>query len=285
MSVRKPQYEKFDGKVAEIFPEGDYLQVRTVMVEMTSNIDCHDVWHCICSEAQRISAQPHALQPEVSKDSVEDILQAINNVFAWVSKSIVTRANRLFGSAHGGGPGYAYENYPIRWPESNRVMLHAILQFVASAFQVPQIRSNCLDRGLVDEHAWTVLRPLFDLKARIMRTWFGLEVKGEVSVDELQAIFRGQKLNPPLNKSLDDQRDTVADKAAEDQMAMGDESAYRPPIEIVEQAMTGAEVWTWAPTSSDWITFAEMIRRSAQSGPTQFPGEPFVFDSKIIKSS
>lgn len=285
MSVnRRPQYMAYGGEIPPNanFPEGNYLQVDTTISPSTCNEQCWTLWDVMNREVQTFSALPPALTPELSKDLIENALKSIDRVFSQVFVRVVTRANRVFSDTFGGPPRFMFEPYPIRWAGESREALRIILKFVSAIHQLPQVQSNRLDNGILDHHAWIVLRPLFDLKASIMKSHFGIEVRGEISPDELDAIFRNSNLRPPLLTSLDDRRDPAATLTEEDQAAMANESAHVPTQETLEEAQAGIGIWTWQPTQANWATFAELLRRVEYDGPSYVPGEPFPFSTDII---
>lgn len=285
--ARKLQFVAYDGDLIDVMPDGQYLAVDvTDRVRITSNSDLSDVWGRLNTLAQTVSAHPTSLQSVLTRELVDDTLRAINQAFALVHSKTTTLAGPMFHDTYGGPPQVTFEQYPIRWPGENPVALRIVQRFVSALFQIPHVPSNRLDAGIRDIDAGIILRPLLQLKAEIMRQYFGLETKGDISPDELDAIFRDSNLMPPLNVSRDDNADTQSDLAAEDSRALGDTSAQVPTVETREMAMNGIEVWTWVPTESHWITFAEIQRRLAVSGPTQPPAAPFPLPTDgVINSS
>lgn len=274
---RPLQYKAYDGELTPIMPSGDYFAVEALDRGVTCNESCWSVWDVLNREAQIISTQPAIQQPEITQDLIESIIGGINRSFAALHSRVGTRANQLFTSVYGGPPQYQFEDYPIRWAAENREGLTALMAFTSSIFQIPQIPSNRLDQSIMDNHAGVIAKPLFALKARIMREWFQIETLGHISPDELDAIFRNSNLMPPLRTSYDDRHDSSTTQAAEDAAALTDESAHMPTAETVVQAKAGVEVWTWVPTQGSWLTFGEIVRRYEATGPAQAPGEPFPF--------
>jgi len=279
---RHIQYAPFVGDLAPTMPSGEYLQIDTRQVDQTSNNTIAEVWDLISRAAQIVSTHPGAQQPEVTRELVQTCLTAIDHGFAHVATRIVTRANRTISDTYGGPNPYAFGAYPIRWPAESRLALAMVLKFVSSLHQIPHVGSNRLDNGILDNHAWVILMPLYDLKVQLMKTLFGLEVQGQISVDELQALYRGVALNPPLASSLADRGDPAAVLAAESARALENESAPIPDQETIEKVLAGVEAWTWAPGEPHWSVFAELARRLEMEGPTQAPAEPFPFTTGTI---
>jgi len=280
--IRVRQFKKYPGTVDKIMPDGDYLTVERVGRDQTSNDDLWQIWDLACQEAQTLSAINSALQPELTKDLVQSALKACDRVFAEVNARIVTHSTRVFSSVYGGPIPFDYLDYSIRWPGESRWAMGFVMPFVSALFQIPQVPSNRLDHGILDNHANIILRPLFDLKADIMRKHFGMEIQGEVSPDELDAMFRESNLSPPLNTTLDDERDSGATLAAEDARAMGDESAVTPTKAAAELARIGHSPWTFVPEQRHWDTFNELLRRRESAGPSDAPGVPFPFSISSI---
>ena len=271
-----------DGDILKPMPDGDYLKVSVDGRSHTANEACFDTWNVLSREAQMLSAGGYTLTPVIGKDLVGSTLSAINRCFTSVSARVVTHANQLYSSTFGGPLAYQYMQIPIRWTGESPEALKYVLKFVEALYQIPQVRSNTIDNGLPSEHAAIIMQPLFALKAEIMKLRFRKEVQGDVSPQELDAIFRGSNLQPPLRHSFDDHRDSSSITASEDAAAMLDESAKSPTVETAEQAMSGLDVWTWVPSQADWITFGEIARRMEMDGPQQPVNIPWPFSEQAV---
>ena len=271
-----------DGELRPIMPEGQYFRVITHDRNVTTNFACFEIWNFLNDLAQKLSAHESVRSEELTIDLVKQAMQAINSAFHFVHGRIVTRANDFFANRFGHQPELKYGGWPIRWPGENLESIKIILAFGAAAFQTPQVRSNNLDGGVVDDHAAAILKPLYLLKAALMKRYFALEIRGDIGVDELQAVFRNSLLSPPLHHSLDDQYDSPATLEAEDDRALGDESAPRPTAETLEKALTGVEVWSFVPGNDHYMTAAEILRRMTQDGPHQPPYTPMLFSASLL---
>lgn len=270
------QIKPYEGEVdRDVFPEGDYLQVDVKSRDMTWNSLLWQLWDEIHGQIQPFSAMPFSLTSELTQDAVRAALASIDKSFAFVFKKVRTHANEFFSSTFGGPQGMHFEPYPIRWPGENRFALKVVLKFAEALHQIPMVRANVLDNGVPSAHAGIVARPIYYLKEWIMREVFQVEIKGMVSPDELDAIFRDTSMMPPLTKSIDDRHDTRAEIAAEDERALTDESVPVPTPEVLEAVKAGKDVWTWVPTGSHWAALGEILERTAAAGPHQRPGEPF----------
>lgn len=276
------QYEQYVGPICDTMPGGDYLSVRRLSAVSTDNENLWQTWREINSRAQKLSAQGYALQSELGRELIEDALKSIDYIFGFVANRVVTRANRLFSSTFGGPNPFAYNPFAVRWPGENPYALSIILKFVNAAFQVPQVASNRLDRGILDNHAGIILRPLFDAKGAIAQEYFGYEIKGTLSPDELDAIFAGTTLRPPLHRSFDDRRSTEADVSAKATLSATDESVERPTQTDIERYLDGKDIWTWVPSASDWAVFAETVKRMEHDAPNCEPVQPFPFTTGTI---
>lgn len=282
---RVRQYEAWPGETPpDPFPSGDFLCTkRSPGYDRSANQDCWLLWDAINAEAQGISTLPGALSPVITRDLLGRVLDGINRVFAVTNSHVVSRANLMFTDTFGGPALYSYEPYAIRWPGESRLALTCVLDFVSSAFQLIHVKSNLVDNGILEEHAIVTLKPLFGLKMRLMREYFGMEPKGSISPNELTAVFRGSNVHPPLTSSFDDLRDLNADQVTEDAMALTNESAPVPDEPTMTQITSGVEVWTWVPTLANWATCGEILRRREVSNPTMTPAEPFPFASDVIR--
>lgn len=284
---RTAQYEPYSGATpSEPMPTGTYIQVRRAGPRnLTLNDDTWDLWDILNRSAQHLSAIPAAAKPVLTRDLVQAAFEMVNISFAEIVTRVRTRANRLFSDTFGGPNRLSFEPYPIRWPGESRHAYRMVMAFISAAFQVPQIKSNLLDHGVLDNHAKIILRPLFDLKANMMRTFFNLEITGEVSVDELDAVFRDGAPLPPLMHSFDDERDGAAAQAAEDAAALTNESAKIPSRETQAKISEGVEVWTFVPHAEHWTLFAEVLRRREFDGPNFVPAEPFRVAGGVVSPS
>lgn len=284
--MRVEQFEKYTGPpLGDPSPGGDFLQVKTVPHGTTSNEGCWELWRRMNEEAQKLSLSAAAMQPIVTQDLLSACVSAINRTFVTVHYRTRTRANKLFSSTYGGPTEFAFVPSAVRWPGESPAALVMVLKWVEAIYQIPQVPSNRLDMGVLHDHAMIIARPLFDLKADLMRQYFGIEVKGEISVDELDAVFRDSKIQPPLIASLDDRRDMVADKEREDAVARTDETVKRPSRELTESISSGAEVWQWTPKSGDWLVVGEQLKRMEAAGPMSTPDQPFPFSTSVVGGS
>lgn len=281
---RAPQYEAYAGGTPPNpnFPEGDYLQVNLNGVADTCNQECWEIWRLANQEVQTLSALPSALTPVPTRDLIERALMAIDRVFVETQRRVVTRANQTFATTFGGPAIRAMIPYPIRWPAESPPTMEIVLRFVAALHQLPHLSSNRLDNGITENSAGIFVRPLFTLKEAIMAQYFGLEPKGRISPNELEAMFAQSDLRPPLRFSFDDRRDRAADLTAESAAALENESAPVPTTETYDAAAEGVEVWTWQPTAEHWATFAEILSRLDSDGPNFAPDAPFPFSSTMI---
>lgn len=271
-----------DGPIIKPMPDGDYLKVQRDGHQFTANEACFDAWNSIQREAQMLSAAGFTMTPMVTEDLVGNTIDAVNRLFTLIVTRVITRSNAIYSSVFGGPVPYELTQIPIRWTGECPEALKYVLKFVEAAYQVPQLRCNTIDNGLPSTHASIILMPLFRLKADIMRLRFRLEVKGDISPQELDAMFRNSNLRPPLRTSFDDTRDDRGDHAAEDAAAMANESADIPTTETLEQAREGVDVWTWVPSGENWATFAEVLRRMEYDGPSQPKFTPYPFSTESV---
>lgn len=263
IGIRTQQIEQFDGQPNVEVPQGNDSQFFVVSVngsERTQNRSAFELFDCINQHGQGLSFSDAALQPMITKDLIEDALRRIDVCFAEVASRVVTHSNRLFGSVFGGPPAYQFQQWPMRWAGENMRALTIGQAFVASAYQVPRLRCNALDQGIVDNQAAVILRPLFDIKAELMKQHFGLEVLGEVNPDELDALLGGVDLLRSRPGSDDQRRESGAALQERLDGAMGPESVGQPTTERSEQAREGFNVWTWRPQAPDWDAFAAMLK-------------------------
>ncbi len=285
IGTRTNQIEPFLGEVNREVPQGNNSQFFVVSVEdseRTQNRSAFELFDSINSHGQGLTYSDAALQPMITKDLIEDALSRINICFAEVGTRVVTHANRLFGSVFGGPPAYQFQQWPMRWSGENLRALTISQAFVAAAYQIPRLRCNALDAGIVDNQAAVVLRPLFDIKAEIMRQHFGLEVLGEVNPDELDAMLAGIDLLRSRPGSDDQRRESGVATAARHAEAMGNESVAQPTVERSDQARQGFNPWTWRPSQPDWDVFAALLKAREITQVQDPPLIPYPFSPEVI---
>lgn len=287
IGTRTPQIEPYTGQLGPEVPQGNSSQFYTVSTNgsaQTQNRSCFELFDCLQMHGQALSFSDPALQPMVTKDLIEEAIKRINICFAEVANRVVTHANQLFGSTFGGPPAYQFQQWPMRWSGENLRALTICGAFCSAAYQVPRLRSNALDSGVVDNQAATIVRPLFDIKAEIMRQLFGLEVQGEVNPDEVDAMLAGVDLLRPQPGSDDKRRESLAGTQARHDAAMGNESLAQPSVEATEAARAGFNVWTWRPQASDWVAFAALLKEREMTGVQQVPLTPYPFSPTVVGS-
>lgn len=275
----------YKGKMDAIMPTGDYFAIETSNNPETRNSSLWNLWDICNREIAKISTTQAAQNTIESKDLLTATFKSISIIFAATVVRIRTRANDLFTRTYGEPRKRKYEDYPIRWTGESRLALDIVLTLSDAVFAIPQVKCNVLEEGILDNHAALILKPIYSLKARLMREYFAKEIKGEVSIDELEALFAKAKIQPPLLTSLLDIHDTPADLDAEKIKALGDESAIVPTGEQVIQVKSGVEVWTWEPTEADWLICGEILKRYENSGVVQIPPEPFPFTTGTISNT
>ena len=287
IGIRTTQIEAYDGGLNPEVPQGNESQfyvIQTRGSERSQNRSAFEIFDLINAHGQGLSFSDAALQPMVTKDLIEDSLRRIDIIFAEVATRVVTHANRLFGSVYGAPPAYEFQRWPFRWSGENLRALTICQAFVAAGYQVPRLRCNAIDSGIVDNQASAVLRPLFDIKAELMRQHFGLEVLGEVNPDEIDALLAGVDLLRARPGSDDHRRESDGARAVRHDEALGQESIPRPTTDRSEQARQGLNVWTWRPGPSDWDTFAALLKSREITQVSNPPLVPFPFSTSVVGS-
>lgn len=277
-------YEAYKGQTVSPLPDGEYLQVRLPTTSETNNQDCWDIWKKINMEAQAISAGPFSSQSMVTRDLIDRSLKGIDKIFAMISDRIKTPINRVFSNTYGKPSSYKFVPYPIRWTGSNEDALSIVMDFCTAAYQVPHVQSNRLDKVVMSYDASILASPLFDLKSRIAGKYFQKEIQGDVDADELNALFAGGNLKPPLSRGLTGERD-LPDTNARDDASLKDESAKAPDEDKLSQALAGVDIWKWVPTKGDWAIFAQKILLLNTDGVTAPPVQPYPFTTQSVGSN
>lgn len=275
----------FTGEIATDanFPDdGSYFAIDRRGRDTTWSRPLWNLWYELHLEAQALSTTQPALTSEVTKDLIKAALLAINRSFVAAHRKVRTMANDYFDQVYGGRWHRAFNDMAIRWPGENQTAWEIVMKFAAALHQIPFLQSNVLDNGIPPNHAVIVVQPLYSAKAWLMREFFELEIRGEISNDELEAIFREDAPMPPLDFSMTDTFDTPEETEEEDAGAMEEESGPLPTAETQREAERGVKVWTWVPENRHWTKFGEIIKRMRTDGPRSVPGEPWPFGEQTI---
>jgi len=285
IGTRKGQIVAYTGSLNVEVPQGNdskFYITDLVGSERTQNRSCSELFEVIAQHGQEISFSDAALQSEVGRSLIEDTLKRIQICFNAVSSRVVTNVNRMFGSVYGGPLPYDYIAWPLRWSGENRRALTICNSFVASCYQIPRLRCNSLDSGIPNRQAATIIRPLFDIKAEIMKQEFGLEVAGEVGPNELDALLAGAVLLSPTPGADEQRRESEAQSAARQATAMDQTSVARPTQERSEQAREGMDAWTWMPNAQDWDAFGALKDARETVSIREVPLTPFPFSTTSV---
>lgn len=282
------QIAKWDGVPIDRteLTRGDYFKVLLGKHELTGNEDLFEVWRRFGREASILSQLKATRQAVITKDLVKWELEAMDRIAADTVRRMTTTLNNVFDSELFGGPGgFKYGDTPIRWAGENSEALKVINTMAGAMHQIPRLSCNSFDRGITRAAAMLILMPLYRQKVRIMTILFGIEVQGQVSPDELDAIYRNNDVRPPLGSSVRDVHDPAAVTEAEDKAAMGTENAPTPTDDALDDAKSGKDAWVWVPSENEWAAFARIHEKMNPEGPVAQPGPAFPFSTDIIEGA
>lgn len=240
-----------------IYARGTHLE--------TTNISVAQLYNFVGGKGQSQSIRGHVDQPLPLKDVVKEILNGINQSVAKVRKQTVSFADEMFEYDWGGVPPWKIEPIAVRFPSANFWSLQASLAYGASVYALIRVDSNGVPNGLTRVSAGSIIKPLIQLKKRIIMQLFEIEVQGVATPEEITALFSQFKPTVPVGDG------TISQETAE-----GDESSPRPSLESASNILKGTDIFTWVPSDSDWLKFDRVVADDEFVGAKQLPGYQIV---------
>ena len=210
----------------------------------TVNLDMLNVFSAARDVAAAISMMPSAdTEGAPIKNAVDEVLKGTHYVSDKILDRVTPSSNKLFEWTHATPPAHGFTVRPVRFPLRNAFVNQATFMLIGQMVEIAENNANGQHSRISPNQAAPMLAPLWHMRAMIMRDYFDLEVGGEVSTDELAAMFAPQGPVPePVN------------------IPQG-ESAQAPEQSTVLTALDGIDVLRWFPTDAQWQVFAQKMEK------------------------
>ena len=207
----------------------------------TQNRDIHYLVYMLSQFATSISMHPEAeLEGFPPKKLVDECFAAQSTMIERVVDVTHTHASKFFSFTHAVPPVSYFKLTPIRYPVRNRFAEDFLHYAIGTLVELAETNRNSVHQGLDNNAANIVVEALWNWKATQMKFWFDIEVAGEISSRELEALYTGVYRPHP---------------------SYPDETSARPSDAETSEALSGVDVLEWLPSASDWTKFAELHTR------------------------
>ena len=224
-----------DGELAPYFVAPD-LNDNTI----TKNPDLVSIFSAVRNVSQSISMSPESMkQGAPGRRIVEEALRGMNTVLEKIVDVTHTDATRFFEWCHAIPPNLVYPLAPIRFPLRQEFANQFVHYGIGLMVEIAELNRNANHAGLDPQSADRLVSPLYNWKANVIKYYFDLEVQGELSRAEMSELFDGKYRPGPT-------------------VSYPDDSAERPDSSALEEALNGADVVQWFPSSEDWANFARL---------------------------
>lgn len=242
--------EKFYKPWEEIDPElkhggipgmlaGEYVGPDLTDNTKTRNRDMKYIFEVIRDCAASLSMRPCAdAEGPPDYNTMEEVLKALNWFFERVLDRTIVLSSSSFEFTHAVPPTEYFMLRPIHYPLRNQFMDAVIFYMLGTMVEIAEANRNCNHSNLDPSTAVRVLAPCAHLKKNILKDFFDLEVRGEVTVEELEKMFKGIQQPGPV-------------------IVPAGESAIRPGMGESEGAREGINLFQWYPQANDWDVFGK----------------------------
>ncbi len=202
----------------------------------TLNADLHRIFAVVRDSAASLSVAPGSdVEGPPVRNGVEEALRAYN----WIAERILDRTKTVstsfFQWTHARPPARLFALRPIRYPLRNEFFNEAVFFLLGMAVEIAESNANGLHANLDPSSSIRILAPLHHFKANMMRDYFDVEVAGEITLDELNALFEGIQVPATVLPSS--------------------ETQTPPDAGAVAEALAGVDVLKWFPTDAEWAVF------------------------------
>jgi hypothetical protein len=221
--------------------EGQFVGPRFGDNPTTRNPDMKRMFTVLSDATAAISMTPGAeVEGEPSRNDVDLIFRATNKCFERLADRITTSANTIFQWDHATPPSDRFRVRPVRFPLRNSIIHDVVFMFLGTMGQCAEGNANALHSSIDPRTGRMIFRPLWKIKAQLMKDYFDKEVAGELSPEEMTELFREIENAPPA----------VTDPGT---------TATKPSKEAVTEALTGVDVMKWMPDEPDWALFGQKV--------------------------
>lgn len=207
---------------------------------ITKNPDLMNIFATAQNAVRSISMHPDSMiEGYPSNKMVDEALRAVNAILERIVDVTHTSATKFFTWCHAIPPNLGYALVPIRFPLRNQFANNFVHYGLGLLVEIAELNRNANHAGLDPQSADTLIAPIYNWKANVLKFYFDLEVAGEISRDEQMLMFNG-KFRPGPTVSRPDQ------------------SAERPTGADVDEALTGVDVLQFYPGKEDWAVFGRL---------------------------
>lgn len=220
---------------------GEYVGPDLGDNKRTLNLDMVTVFAACRDVASALSVHPSAdTEGHPVRNAIEETLKGTNYVSERILDRISASSNRMFSWTHATPPAHGFRVRPIRFPLRNSFLHNTVFTLIGTLVEIAENNANGHHSRIAPASSAAILAPLWHLRANIARDWFDLEVGGELSVEELAAVFEGVAPKEPAF------------------VAQGD-SHPLPSQQAVSDALAGIDVLRWHPTEEHWAVFGKKV--------------------------
>ena len=206
----------------------------------TLNLDLLAIFQAINDCGASISMHHEAdREGYPAKGIVEESLKAVNFIFEHIKDRTHTTASRFFGWNHAIPPRQLFKIRPTRYQLRSIFAQEFVHTCIGAMVETAENNRNAAHSGLDPQAADRLIAPFYDWKAKCMKHYFDIEVEGELSREELNAILSGKYRPGPVVSPPDESRETPDSKA-------------------LMEALSGANVVQWFPNMEWWAIFGDL---------------------------
>lgn len=207
---------------------------------ISKNPDLVSVFHTTQAVVRSISMSPEAMKEGYpGRRIVEEALRGVNLICEKVVDVTHTDATRFFEWCHAIPPNLGFALAPIRFPLRQEFASTFVHYGLGLLVEIAELNQNANHAGLNPQSADKLIAPLYNWKANVLKYFFDLEVAGEITVNEMNALLNGKYRPGPT-------------------VSPTDESAERPDAAATKEALSGVDVMQWFPSDMDWVNFGRL---------------------------
>lgn len=219
--------------------EGQFVGPALGDNSKTTNVDMYRVFRVANDISASLSMRPDAnMEGPPVKNSVEEVLQAVNLYIERVRDRTTASSTKIFQWTHATPPYIDFKLRPVRYPLRNEFMHDVIFHWIGTQVEIAEMNANALHANVDPSSCVRMLVPILHMKANIIKDWFDKEVAGEVSVEEIAEMFVGITQPGPT-------------------IVPSDQTMPSPSPEAVTIAMAGVDLVQWYPSAADWQVFGK----------------------------
>jgi len=205
----------------------------------TKNRDLYYVFGVARDACASLAMRPAGdLEGPPNQNALEEVLKAMNWYFERVLDRTKVCSTAEHEWRHAIPPVETFKLRPIKYPLRSEFMDNVIFYWLGTLVEIAELNRNGNHSYLDPSSSLTVLSPLYHLKKTIIKDWFDQEVAGELSLAELQGLFKDITQPGPT-------------------IVPAGESMPLPDGGEVKTALTGVDTLQWYPQETHWAIFGK----------------------------